>query len=60
MNPQDPENQVSNIDDDLGIFIISDSQCEELESILQTVKYCVITIIIVSITVGLLSFFKLF
>jgi hypothetical protein len=59
MNPQDPENQVSDIDDDLGIFIISDSQCEEIESILQTVKYCVITII-VSVTVGLLLFFKLF
>ena len=44
MNPQDSENQTGLEEtlDDLGVLIISDSQCEEIEQILVICKYCMI------------------
>ena len=44
MNPQDSEIQIEYEEslDDLGILIISDAQCEEIEQILVICKYCII------------------
>ncbi len=53
MNPQDAENQIESEEiDDLGVLIISDAHCEEIEQFLVICKYCImITIITIGITV---------
>ncbi len=54
MNPQDAENQIEPEEtlDDLGVLIISDAHCEEIEQILVICKYCImITTIAIGITV---------
>ena len=59
MNPQDPVNsKICNddiSDEDLGIYVFSDSECDEIEQVLKICKYCIITTV-VGIGIGLIFY----
>jgi hypothetical protein len=54
MNPQDAETEETI--DDLGVLIISDSQCEEIEEIFNFCKYCIITTTVLSCCIVLIVY----
>lgn len=58
MNPQDAETQIIHEEtlDDLGVLIISDSQCEEIEEIFKFCKYFIITTTVLSLCIGLIVY----
>ena len=56
MNPQDADQIHEETLDDLGVLIVSESNCEEIKQILKIVKYFVIITILSCCIVVLIIF----